>query len=65
MFLLPKLALQSRAVVELASGLTLSSPAHSPTFFCHAYPLGALAPSLTASALNLTLMQSERPLTLP
>lgn len=58
----PKTAFQLCAVAALASGLTLSSLA--PRTLLPPLPLGALAPALLASALNLTLMQSERPLAL-
>lgn len=56
------MAFQLCAVAALASGLTLSSLA--PRTLLPPLPLGALAPALLASALNLTLMQSERPLAL-
>ena len=60
MFPVPRTALQLCAVAALASGLTLSSLA--PHTLLPPLPLGALAPALLASTLNLTLMQSERPL---
>lgn len=62
MFPVPKMASHLCAAVALASGLTLSSLA--PHTLLPPLPLGALAPALLASALNLTLMQSERPLAL-
>lgn len=62
MFPVPRTALQLCAVAALASGLTLSSLA--PHTLLPPLPLGALAPALLASTLNLTLMQSERPLAL-
>lgn len=46
----------------VASGLTHSSLV--PCIILPQLPLGALAPVLLASARNLTLMQSERPLAL-
>lgn len=57
-----KLALQICAVAALASGLTLSCLAR-PTL-ATPLPLGESAPALTATALALMLMQSERPLAL-
>ena len=62
MFPVPRTAPQLCAVAALASGLTLSSLA--PHTLLPPLPLGALAPALLASTLNLTLMQSERPLAL-
>lgn len=56
------MAFQLCAVAALASGLTLSSLVPHTLF--PPLPLGALAPALLASALNLTLMQRERPLAL-
>ncbi len=61
-FSVPKLSFQLCSVVALASGLTLSSLARSTLL--PLLPLGALAPALLASALNLTVMQTERPLAL-
>lgn len=56
------MAFQLCAVAALASGLTPSSLA--PRTLLPPLPLSALAPALHASALNLTLMQSEKPLAL-
>lgn len=62
MFPVLKPASQLCAVAALASGLTRSSLA--PCTFSPLLPLGSLTPVLLASVLNLTLMQSERPLAL-
>lgn len=62
MFPVLKPAFQLCAVAALASGFTRSSLA--PCTLLPLLPLGALTPVLLASVLNLTLMQSERPLAL-
>lgn len=57
-----KTAFQLCVVAALASGLTRSSCA--PHTLSAPLPLGALTLAFLASVLNLTLMQSERPLAL-